>query len=143
LRGSKNVSRRLYVTTAEAAIEALKSQEFRAVFLDHDLHWMHADNTIVKGTGREVAPHLKETSFPGIIVIHSKHDEAADVMSRILPQAKRARFGEFDIVPAKRSGTAVLRCGKGLLFADMLACLGIRDSVRTLRGAPARSGSLS
>jgi CheY-like chemotaxis protein len=90
----------VYVTTADTAIEALKSQEFRAVFLDHDLHWMHADNTIVKGTGKEVALHLKEMSFPGIIVIHSKHDDAADVMRHILPHAKRARFGEFEIVAA-------------------------------------------
>jgi CheY-like chemotaxis protein len=94
----------VYATTADAAIEALKSREFRAVFLDHDLHWMHANNTIVKGTGKEVALYLKKTSFPGVIVIHSKHDEAADVMHRILPHAKLARFGEFEIVSANGSG---------------------------------------
>jgi len=88
-----------YVTTADAAITALKSNQYRAVFLDHDLHWMHADNSIVKGTGKEVALYLKETAFPGIIVIHSKHDAAAEVMQRILPHAKRARFEEFDISP--------------------------------------------
>lgn len=93
----ERLPRATYVTTADAAIEALKSQEFRAVFLDHDLHWMHADNTIVKGTGKEVALHLKKTNFPGVIVIHSKHDEAADVMHKILPHAKRARFEEFEI----------------------------------------------
>jgi CheY-like chemotaxis protein len=87
----------VYAATAEAAIAALKSQEFRAVFLDHDLHWMHADNSIVKGTGKEVAMYLKQISFPGIIVIHSKHDAAVDVMQRILPNAKRARFDEFEI----------------------------------------------
>jgi hypothetical protein len=91
-----------YVTTANAAIEALKSREFRAVFLDHDLHWMHADNSIVKGTGKEVALYLKQTSFPGIIVIHSKHDEAADVMRGILPHAKQVRFGEFEIENCER-----------------------------------------
>lgn len=88
----------VYCVTADAAIEALKAQEFRAVFLDHDLHWMHADNSIVKGTGKEVALYLKESRFPGVIVIHSKHDNAADVMRKILPHAKRARFDEFDIV---------------------------------------------
>jgi CheY-like chemotaxis protein len=94
----------VYVTTADAAIEALKSQEFRAVFLDHDLHWMHAaDNAIVKGTGKEVAMHLKKVSFPGVIVIHSKNEDAADVMCRILPHAKRARFDEFEIVSANGS----------------------------------------
>lgn len=87
----------VYASTAEAAIAALKSQQFRAIFLDHDLHWMHADNSIVKGTGKEVAMYLKQISFPGIVVIHSKHDAAADVMGRILPNAKRARFDEFEI----------------------------------------------
>jgi hypothetical protein len=86
-----------YVATATAAIEALNSREFRVVFLDNDLHWMHADNTIVKGTGKEVALHLKRIDFPGVIVIHSKHDEAVSVMLRYLPHAKRARFGEFEI----------------------------------------------
>ena len=88
----------VYCVTADAAIEALKTQEFRAVFLDHDLHWMHADNRIVKGTGKEVASYLKKSRFPGVIVIHSKHDNAADAMQKILPHAKRARFDEFDIV---------------------------------------------
>jgi CheY-like chemotaxis protein len=93
----ERLPRAVYVTTADDAIEALKSQAFRAVFLDHDLHWMHADNTIVKGTGKEVALHLKKMNFPGVIVIHSKHDAAADVMRKILPHAKRARFDEFEI----------------------------------------------
>ena len=99
----ERLPRAVYCATADAAIAALKTHEFRAVFLDHDLHWMHADNTIVKGTGKEVAMHLKKTSFPGVIVIHSKHDEAADVMRKILPHAKRARFDEFEIkvAPAK------------------------------------------
>jgi hypothetical protein len=93
----------VYCATADAAIEALKTHEFRAVFLDHDLHWMHADNTIVKGTGKEVALFLKKIEFPGVIVIHSKHDDAADVMQKILSHAKRARFDEFEInvAPAK------------------------------------------
>jgi predicted HAD superfamily phosphohydrolase YqeG len=102
----------VYVTTADAAIEALKTHEFRAVFLDHDLHWMHVDNTIVKGTGKEVALHLKKTGFPGVIVIHSKHDEAAEVMQRILPHAKRARFEEFEInviAPAKKAAETTKR----------------------------------
>ena len=93
----KRLPHAVYAATADAAIAALKSQHFRAVFLDHDLHWMHADNSIVKGTGKEVALHLKEAGFAGIIVIHSKHDEAVEVMLRILPHAKRARFDEFEI----------------------------------------------
>ena len=57
------VPQAVYVTTAEDAITALMSQEFRVVFLDHDLHWMHAaDNAIVKGTGKEVATRLLTSS---------------------------------------------------------------------------------
>jgi hypothetical protein len=32
------------------------------------------------------------------VVIHSKHDDAVPYLQRILPDAKRARFGEFEIV---------------------------------------------
>ncbi|MHB8216050.1 MAG: hypothetical protein ACYDDS_08215 [Candidatus Sulfotelmatobacter sp.] len=68
------------------------------VFLDHDVHWMHAaDNAIVKGTGKEVAMHLSKTGFKGIVVIHSKNEDGARVMLKILPGAKVARFGEFEI----------------------------------------------
>jgi len=87
----------VYCTTAAEAIEAISSQTFRVVFLDHDLHWMHADNSIVQGTGKEVALHLAKIEFGGIVVIHSKHDDAVKVMRRILPRARIARFGEFDI----------------------------------------------
>ena len=45
----------VYVATAADAIQALTQQNFRVVFLDHDLRWMNAaDNAIVKGTGKEV-----------------------------------------------------------------------------------------
>src|SRR6202034_1958705 len=74
----ERVPHAVYCATADEAIQALRLQNFRVIFLDHDLHWMHAaDNTIVKGTGKEVALYLKRTNFPGVIVIHSKHDEAA------------------------------------------------------------------
>jgi CheY-like chemotaxis protein len=92
----------VYCATADAAIEALKSRTFRVVFLDHDLHWTHVDNTLVKGTGKEVATYLADTEFSGIVVIHSKHDNAVETMRRILPRAKVARFGEFDIVTEKQ-----------------------------------------
>ena len=88
----------VYVAAAEDAIQALTQQEFRVVFLDHDLHWMHAaDNAIVKSTGKEVAMHLKKTGFKGIVVIHSKNEDGARVMLEILPGAKVARFVEFEI----------------------------------------------
>ena len=97
------VPQAVYVATAEDAIQALMSQDFRVVFLDHDLHWMHAaDNAIVKGTGKEVAMHLSKTGFKGIVVIHSKNEDGARVMLKILPGAKVARFGEFEITAAQK-----------------------------------------
>lgn len=87
----------VYVTTADEAMEVLSSREFRVVFLDHDLHWMHADNSIFKGTGKEVATHLAKVNFQGIVVIHSKNDTGVKSMLNILPGARVARFGEFDI----------------------------------------------
>jgi hypothetical protein len=59
---------------------------------------MHAaDNTIVRGTGKEVAFHLKKVGFPGIVVIHGKNENGVEVMRRILPTATIARFGEFEV----------------------------------------------
>jgi CheY-like chemotaxis protein len=88
----------VYCTTAADAIRELSSQDFQVVFLDHDLHWMHAaDNTIVQGTGKQVALHLKKTGFHGIVVIHSKNENGVEVMQKILPTAKIARFGDFEI----------------------------------------------
>jgi hypothetical protein len=40
-------------------------------------------------------------SFKGIVVIHSKNEDGARVMLKILPRAKVARFGEFEIIAAK------------------------------------------
>ena len=93
----------VYVATAEDAIKVLTQQNFRVVFLDHDLHWMHAaDNAIVKGTGKEVALYLRKTDFKGIVVIHSKNEDGARAMLKILPGAKVARFGEFEITAAQK-----------------------------------------
>jgi hypothetical protein len=50
--------------------------------------------------GKEVALHLKKTGLKGIVVIHSKNEEGARVMLKILPRAKVARFGEFEITIA-------------------------------------------
>lgn len=99
----ERVPHAVYVATAHDAIQALTQQNFRVVFLDHDLHWMHAaDNAIVNGTGKEVALHLKKTGFKGIVVIHSKNEDGARVMLKILPRAKVARFGEFEITASQR-----------------------------------------
>lgn len=81
------------VDQIESARQALNQQEFKVAFLDHDLHWMHADNTIFKGTGKEIAKHLAEHRFQGIVVIHSRHVEGAAAMKKFLPKAKLAPFG--------------------------------------------------
>lgn len=86
-----------FCTCAKDAMAALESSSFNVVFLDHDLHWMHADNSIFTGTGKEVAQFLATTGYDGIVVIHSKNEEGAASMKKFLPNAKLARFGEFEI----------------------------------------------
>jgi CheY-like chemotaxis protein len=93
----------LFAKNAEAAIQAMSEQEFKVAFLDHDLHWMHADNTIFKGTGKEVAQYMTMQNFAGIVVIHSRHEEGARVMRKFLPNARIAPFGTFDIVCDRNS----------------------------------------
>ena len=48
------------------------------------------------GNGKEVARYLAIHAFDGLVVIHSR-SEQAKVMARILPQAKVHQFGEFEI----------------------------------------------
>jgi CheY-like chemotaxis protein len=92
-----------FATNAEAALQALSEQEFKVAFLDHDLHWMHADNTIFKGTGKEVARFMAQRDFKGIVIIHSRHEEGAVVMKKFLPNARLAPFGTFEIISEANS----------------------------------------
>jgi CheY-like chemotaxis protein len=94
----KRMPKAVFAKNAEAAFRALERQDFKVIFLDHDLHWMHADNSIFKGTGKEVAQFLSEKGFRGIVIIHSKHVEGAAIMKRFLPNAKLAPFETFNIV---------------------------------------------
>ncbi len=87
----------VFAKNAEAALRALERQNFKVIFLDHDLHWMHADNSIFKGTGKEVAKFLRDASFQGIVIIHSKHEEGAAAMHKYLPNARVQRYGTFEI----------------------------------------------
>ena len=89
----------VFAKNAEAALRALSEQEFKVAFLDHDLHWMHADNSIFKGTGKEVARFMAQQGFKGIVIIHSKHVEGAAAMKKYLSDARLAPFGSFEIVP--------------------------------------------
>jgi CheY-like chemotaxis protein len=99
----KRMPKAVFAKNAEAAFRALEQQEFKVIFLDHDLHWMHADNSIFKGTGKEVARFLSKKDFRGIVIIHSKHEEGAAVMKKYLLNARLAPFGSFDINSETRS----------------------------------------
>src|SRR5438552_12886793 len=88
----------VFAKNAEAAFRALSQQEFKVVFLDHDLHWMHADNSIFKGTGKEVARFLAQKGFQGIVIIHSRHEEGAAAMKKYFSTARIAPFGSFEII---------------------------------------------
>lgn len=94
----KRIPKAVFAKSAEAAFRALAQQEFKLIFLDHDLHWMHADNSIFKGTGKEVARFMSQHGFNGIAVIHSRHEEGAAIMKKYLPNAKLAPFGTFEII---------------------------------------------
>jgi CheY-like chemotaxis protein len=89
----------VYCTTAGNAIDRIRRHTFNAIFLDHDLSFMHTApaGRILEGSGGEVALYLKKTGYGGIVCIHSRNDDGVKVMRRILPAAKVARFGEFDI----------------------------------------------
>jgi len=88
----------VFAKNAEAALQALSQHEFKVVFLDHDLHWMHADNSIFQGTGKEIARFMAQRNFKCIVIIHSRHEEGAAIMKKYLPNARLAPFGTFEIV---------------------------------------------
>lgn len=94
----QRLPRAVFVKDAAAAFRALSEQEFKIAFLDHDLHWMHADSSIFKGTGKAVARFMAEQSFQGIVIIHSRNVEGAAAMKKFLPNARLAPFGSFEIV---------------------------------------------
>lgn len=99
-----------HAKTCEAALEILSTETFDLIFLDHDLSWADAGFPHRQhGNGKEVARYLARTGFPGIVVIHSRSDQAR-VMAKILPQAKIAPFGEFDIAaPSNQSAQTAAR----------------------------------
>ena len=99
----KRMPRAVFAKNAEAALRALDEHEFKVIFLDHDLHWMHADNSIFKGTGKEVARFVSQKGFQGIVIIHSKHVEGAAAMKKYLANARLAPFGSFEIVSETNS----------------------------------------
>lgn len=86
-----------FATTSAAAIDLISQHNFKVAFLDHDLHWMDAGfPNRQHGNGKEVARYLAIHAFDGLVVIHSC-SEQAEVMAKILPQAKVCPFGDFDV----------------------------------------------
>src|ERR1700745_480038 len=81
-----------FAKNAETALEALSREEFKAAFLDDDLHWMQADTSIFRETGKEVARFKAKQGFRGIVIMHSRHEEGAAAMKKYLPQARLAPF---------------------------------------------------
>jgi DNA-binding NtrC family response regulator len=97
----KRLPNEAFAKNAESAFQALGGQRFKVIFLDHDLYWMHADNSIFKGTGTEVARFIAKQESQGIVIIHSRHVEGAEAMKKYLPNARLAPFGSFEIVSGK------------------------------------------
>jgi hypothetical protein len=80
------------------ALRVLAAREFKMVFLDHDLGFLDAAYPDrLHGNGKEVARYLARTAFPGVVVIHSKHEAGANAMKVHLPQASLAPFGTFEV----------------------------------------------
>ncbi len=86
-----------FAKTSTAAIDLISQHNVKVAFLDHDLHWMDAGfPNRQHENGKEGARYLAIHAFDGLVVIHSR-SEQAEVMGKILPQAKVCQFGDFDI----------------------------------------------
>lgn len=84
---SKLIGHTVFTTmTSEEAIDALKSDDFDIVSLDHDLGGEQMVDS-GKGTGYEVAEFLSKNPdrMPKEIYIHSYNPVGAKNMQRILP----------------------------------------------------------
>jgi len=94
----RQVPHAVIATSCDEALRILSTREFKIVFLDHDLGFLDAAYPDrLHGNGKEVARYLARTAFPGIVVIHSKHEAGANAMKIHLPQASLAPFGTFEI----------------------------------------------
>jgi hypothetical protein len=77
----------LHCTTAEAAIDALKTNSrFDCVWLDHDLEDTDPDHTGMV-VAEFIANHIDPKLAPRRIVVHSWNQPAAVEMTRILNEA--------------------------------------------------------
>jgi hypothetical protein len=94
----RQIPQAVIATSCDKALRILSTQEFKIVFLDHDLGVLDAAYPdLLHGNGKEVARYLARIGFPGVVVIHSKHEAGANAMKVHLPQASLAPFGTFEI----------------------------------------------
>jgi hypothetical protein len=94
-------------TSCNEALRILSEREFKVIFLDHDLSFLDAAYPDrLHHNGKEVARYLARTGFPGVVVIHSKHEAGAKAMKVYLPQASLAPFGTFDVELLRSSNAA-------------------------------------
>src|ERR1700680_2765725 len=85
-------------TTSSKAIDILRENDFKIIFLDHDLGFLDAayPDRLYRN-GKEVARYLAWTKSQAVIVIHSHNPEGAKTMKGYLPHAHVTPFGEFVI----------------------------------------------
>lgn len=88
------------VTVTKEARDAIaildRYPEFDFIFLDHDLGRF----TGTEGNGLEVAQHLASKGFTGKVFVHSHNADQAEEMHKLLKQATRMQWGQFEIESA-------------------------------------------
>jgi hypothetical protein len=80
-----------WVTTAQAALEMLKSGEVTEASLDHDLEFTRAGcaDPFGRGTGLEVAQFIAEMEKPPVTRVHSMNPVGAKAMREVLAEKER------------------------------------------------------
>lgn len=93
----QQIPQAVFATTAREAITQLGLKTFNVIFLDHDLHWIHAADINRKGSGQDVARFLSCLGYQGLVLIHSKNEQGVARMKDFLLYAKVAPFGTFEV----------------------------------------------
>ena len=75
----------LLTETSVDAIEALKKEQFDAVFLDHDLGGKQMCDSKDEDTGAAVARWIAQNPINSIVVIHSYNPYGSDYMCETIP----------------------------------------------------------
>lgn len=99
------VSKTIYATTPEAAVEAASAvaTDYDVVFLDHDavsIFWTPEDKDEAKSTFINAARTLAARKFAGTVIIHSFNVPGARRMESLLRHTADVhimKFGTFEI----------------------------------------------